>query len=61
MTPLVKAIEKHLEEVLCFSSMPEELRYYLENNCVLDEEGDEVDFVPRDFEWSVELKLKLID
>ena len=57
---VIRAIEKHIVEVLCQQSVKEELSYYLENNVFLDEEGEEVEFSVDEFDWSITLDLKSV-
>ena len=57
---IIRFIEEHLTEVLCDQSVKEELRYYLENNVFIDEDGEEVEFSVNDFDWSLSLDLMTV-
>ena len=37
------------------------MRYFLENNVVLDGEGEEVEFSVNDFDWTLSLDLKVAE
>ena len=54
-------MEEHLVNVLCNQSVKEELRYYLENNIFVDDNGEEIEFLENEFDWSISLNLKFAD
>ena len=58
---IIRAIEEHLTEVLCNQSVKEELSYYLENNVFFDDDGEELEFIVNEFDWSISLDLKIAD
>ena len=55
---IIRTIEQHLAEVLCQQSVKEELRYFLEHNAFINDEGEEVEFSVDEFDWSISLDLK---
>lgn len=55
---IIRAIEEHLTEVLCQQSVKEELHHYLENNVFINDEGEEVEFLENEFDWSITLDLR---
>ena len=58
---IIRVIEEHLANVLSNQSVKEELRYYLENNVFVDDNGEEVEFLENEFDWSISLDLKFAD
>ena len=53
----LKAIESHIAHYLAVTGVREEIRHYLENNAILDENGEEIETDVTDFEWEVSLNL----
>ncbi len=53
----LQQIQEHLATVLTQTSVRDELRYYLENNVILDDDGDEVELDLNSFDWNLSLEL----
>ena len=51
----LELIRDRLINALCEESVRDLLRNFLENNVFLDEDGDEIEYVVNDFDWSVDL------
>ena len=51
----IELIRDHLIKVLSEQCVRDELRCFLENNVFLDEDGDEIEYLGNEFEWSVDL------
>lgn len=56
-TTQLQAIEQHLAEYLSQTSVREELRHWVENNSIMDEDGEEVDIDLNSFDWKLSLDL----
>ena len=50
-------ITDHLAQVFAQSAM-DEVRFFLENNAILDEDGNEIEIDPRDFDFEVSVRIK---
>jgi hypothetical protein len=53
----LQLIQEHLNTVLTQRCVIDELNHFIENNAILDEDGEEIDLNSVDFQWSLDLKL----
>jgi hypothetical protein len=53
----LQSIEKHIAEYLCQTGVREEIRHWIENNAVLDENGEEMELDLNSFDWNLSLEL----
>ena len=53
----LQQIQEHLMTVLSQTSVRDELRSYLENNVILDDEENEVEIDLNSFDWNLSLEL----
>ena len=56
-TTQLKAIESQITRYLEVTGVRDEIRYFLENNAILDDEGEEIEVSASDFDYKISLDL----
>ena len=55
---VLTSIEEGICEVLANQCVEDELRLYLDSNCFVADDGEEMELLPSEFDWEVSFKLK---